>query len=205
MPLFAAADRGGDRPWPELREPAVSLPAMTAGREVVEDYRSKGLSLRAHPLAFLRGDLASQGFAPCADLKRTTAGSRTGACACAPNAGLGERRHVHYARGRDGNRQSDRLAFRVREIPARDRCLLHAGLPGQGAARGRGDPCDRRAPRRSFRRTAPREQTRSAFPVAGRTRRRRPPDEGRIPAGGRGSGASRAISTSRICGSKRSR
>jgi hypothetical protein len=41
---------------------------MTAGREVVEDYRSKGLSLRAHPLAFLRGDLACKGFAPCADL-----------------------------------------------------------------------------------------------------------------------------------------
>jgi error-prone DNA polymerase len=76
MPLFAAADRGGERPRPELREPAVSLPAMTDGREVVEDYRSKGLSLRAHPLAFLRGDLASKGFAPCADLKRTTAGRR---------------------------------------------------------------------------------------------------------------------------------
>ena len=76
MPLFAAADRGGERPSPELREPAVSLPATTAGREVVEDYRSKGLSLRAHPLAFLRGDLASKGFAPCAGLKRTTAGRR---------------------------------------------------------------------------------------------------------------------------------
>lgn len=76
MPLFAAADRGGERPSPELREPAVSLPATTAGREVVEDYRSKGLSLRAHPLAFLRGDLASKSFAPCAGLKRTTAGRR---------------------------------------------------------------------------------------------------------------------------------
>jgi error-prone DNA polymerase len=32
MPLFAAADRGAERPRPELREPAVSLPAMTAGR-----------------------------------------------------------------------------------------------------------------------------------------------------------------------------
>jgi hypothetical protein len=29
------------------------------------------LSLGTHPLAFLRGDLASEGFAPCADLKRT--------------------------------------------------------------------------------------------------------------------------------------
>jgi error-prone DNA polymerase len=76
MPLFAAADRGEERPRPELREPAVSLQAMTAGREVVEDYRSKGLSLDAHPLAFLRGDLAAKGFAPCADLKRTRAAAR---------------------------------------------------------------------------------------------------------------------------------
>jgi error-prone DNA polymerase len=76
MPLFAAADRSEERPRPELREPAVYLPAMTAGREVIEDYRSKGLSLGAHPLAFLRGDLTSKGFAPCADLKRATAGRR---------------------------------------------------------------------------------------------------------------------------------
>jgi error-prone DNA polymerase len=34
---------------------------MTAGREVVEDYRSVGLSLRAHPVAFLRENLRNYG------------------------------------------------------------------------------------------------------------------------------------------------
>src|SRR5580692_10424012 len=43
LPLFDHADS-------EANEPAVSLPAMTKGRQVVEDYRSVGLSLRAHPV-----------------------------------------------------------------------------------------------------------------------------------------------------------
>ena len=34
----------------ETNEPAVDLPAMTKGRQVVEDYRSVGLSLRDHPV-----------------------------------------------------------------------------------------------------------------------------------------------------------
>jgi error-prone DNA polymerase len=70
MPLFAAADRREIEP--ELREPAVVLPAMTVGREVVEDYRTKGLTLGAHPLSFLRADLAQRGFQPCAALKTTS-------------------------------------------------------------------------------------------------------------------------------------
>lgn len=41
---------------------------MTDGREVVEDYRSLQLSLRAHPLAFLRHDLRRRGIVACADL-----------------------------------------------------------------------------------------------------------------------------------------
>ena len=47
---------------------------MTHGREVVEDYRSTGLSLRPHPLAFLRKTLARQGFAPCRVVKATPNG-----------------------------------------------------------------------------------------------------------------------------------
>ena len=46
---------------PEVGEAPVSLAPMTAGREVVEDYRSRGLTLRSHPVAFLRGDLAASG------------------------------------------------------------------------------------------------------------------------------------------------
>jgi error-prone DNA polymerase len=52
----------------EHGEPAVILPPMTAGREVVEDYRSTGLSLRRHPVAFLRADLRAQRIVRCTDL-----------------------------------------------------------------------------------------------------------------------------------------
>ena len=38
---------------------------MTAGREVVEDYRQVGLTLRDHPLAFLRADLLKRNIATC--------------------------------------------------------------------------------------------------------------------------------------------
>ncbi|MCF6854859.1 hypothetical protein L4L49_29800, partial [Klebsiella pneumoniae] len=35
-------------------EPAAHLPAMTLGEEVVEDYVSTRLTLKAHPVALLR-------------------------------------------------------------------------------------------------------------------------------------------------------
>ena len=49
---------------------------MTAGREVVEDYRSKGVTLRSHPLSFLRQDLAERGFIQATNLQRTRDGRR---------------------------------------------------------------------------------------------------------------------------------
>jgi len=49
---------------------------MTRGREVVEDYRSHGLSLRPHPLAFLRDKLAAQHISPCGALRTAKDGSR---------------------------------------------------------------------------------------------------------------------------------
>jgi error-prone DNA polymerase len=49
---------------------------MMAGREVVEDYRSKGLTLRSHPLSFLRRDLHERGYMPAIDLKSTRDGRR---------------------------------------------------------------------------------------------------------------------------------
>jgi error-prone DNA polymerase len=73
LPLFAAADRAIP-PQPEFCEPTVTLPGMTAGREVVEDYSATGLSLRCHPLAFLRADLRARGLIPCADLLATRDG-----------------------------------------------------------------------------------------------------------------------------------
>ncbi len=75
LPLFVAAGRGG-RPETELVEPPVALLPMTEGGEVVEDYRSTGLSLRRHPVAFLRGELARRRMITCADLARARDGRR---------------------------------------------------------------------------------------------------------------------------------
>src|SRR3546814_15107845 len=68
LPLFAAADAREARFSPEGLEPVTSLRPMTEGREVVEDYRTLQLSLRAHPLSFLRDELDAMGVVRCADL-----------------------------------------------------------------------------------------------------------------------------------------
>jgi error-prone DNA polymerase len=69
LPLFAAADARAAGFLPEGHEPAVSLTPMAEGKEVVEDYRSIQLSLRAHPLAFLRPELERRGIVTCRDLE----------------------------------------------------------------------------------------------------------------------------------------
>lgn len=68
LPLFAAADRAAERFSAEGLEPEVALRPLTDGREVIEDYRSLQLSLRAHPLSFVREDLRRRGVTKCADL-----------------------------------------------------------------------------------------------------------------------------------------
>ncbi|WP_312084823.1 error-prone DNA polymerase [Brevundimonas sp.] len=65
LPLFVAA--GARDQQPELVEPDADLKPMTPGREVVEDYSHIGLTLRDHPLSFLRGDLQSRHVMTCAD------------------------------------------------------------------------------------------------------------------------------------------
>lgn len=67
LPLFAAI---------ETPEPAVSLTPMCQGSEVVEDYRSTGLSLRRHPVSFLRAELDHRRVLPCARLTETRDGAR---------------------------------------------------------------------------------------------------------------------------------
>jgi error-prone DNA polymerase len=74
LPLFAAADEREARFSPEGVEPATQLRAMTEGREVVEDYRSLQLSLRAHPISFLRDQLDQMGIVRCADLASIRSG-----------------------------------------------------------------------------------------------------------------------------------
>lgn len=68
LPLFAAADEREGLVRKEAIEPDTELAAMPEGQEVVEDYRTMGLSLRAHPLSFLREQLESQRFRPCSEL-----------------------------------------------------------------------------------------------------------------------------------------
>ncbi|GBR71486.1 error-prone DNA polymerase [Gluconobacter kanchanaburiensis] len=60
LPLFAAAmvER-------EAEEPDVLLRPMQEGAEVTRDYNRTGMSLRDHPLAFLRSDLREQGIVSC--------------------------------------------------------------------------------------------------------------------------------------------
>ncbi|RYD54599.1 MAG: DNA polymerase III subunit alpha [Sphingomonadales bacterium] len=66
LPLFAHIDTR----MPESIEPAVTLDPLTAGREVVEDYRSTQFSLRAHPVSFLRDRLGRRGIVRCGDLAK---------------------------------------------------------------------------------------------------------------------------------------
>src|SRR6185295_4300875 len=65
LPLFAyaeARDEGSES------EPA-QLPAMPLGEHVVNDYQTIRLSLKAHPMAFLREHYAGQKFATADQLK----------------------------------------------------------------------------------------------------------------------------------------
>jgi error-prone DNA polymerase len=75
LPLFAAAD-AGRIPQPEIIEPSVPIAPMTSGRKVVEDYASVGLTLRQHPVAFLRDELQPKTIVPCVDLLTSRDGQR---------------------------------------------------------------------------------------------------------------------------------
>ncbi len=65
LPLFAAASAREEAIVPEVAEAAIVLRPMTAGGEVVEDYRHISLSLRDHPVSFLRRDLRRQRMVTC--------------------------------------------------------------------------------------------------------------------------------------------
>ncbi|MFA6046719.1 MAG: OB-fold nucleic acid binding domain-containing protein, partial [Phycisphaerales bacterium] len=74
MPLFAHL-QGDTGPEAEASE----LPDRSPLSEVSDDYRSVGLSLKSHPIAFIRDALAAQGVTPnasLADPAQTRAGSR---------------------------------------------------------------------------------------------------------------------------------
>jgi error-prone DNA polymerase len=67
LPLFAAAAEREMKTIAEQREPEVRLVQMTEGHNVVEDYGHVGLTLREHPVAFLRRDLLKRNIVTCAE------------------------------------------------------------------------------------------------------------------------------------------
>jgi error-prone DNA polymerase len=71
LPLF-------DQPTVNLRdlEPKATLPEMPLGQHVIHDYRSLGLSLKAHPVSFLRSRLNAAGVTPNAVLPSVPNGRR---------------------------------------------------------------------------------------------------------------------------------
>ncbi len=70
LPLFAAS-----RPERDL-EPDARLPPMPLGAHVVEDYRRLSLSLKAHPVAFMRKRLDVKGVKRSDALDRAVSGNR---------------------------------------------------------------------------------------------------------------------------------
>jgi error-prone DNA polymerase len=67
LPLFAAASARAQETIAEIHEPVVALRPMTAGGEVVEDYSHVGLTLRDHPVSFLRAELSGRHIVTCAE------------------------------------------------------------------------------------------------------------------------------------------
>ncbi|MGE3245744.1 MAG: OB-fold nucleic acid binding domain-containing protein, partial [Beijerinckiaceae bacterium] len=57
-------------------EPDAALPPMPLGEHVVEDYRQMSLSLKAHPVSFLRGRLDTKRILRCGDLANVRAPRR---------------------------------------------------------------------------------------------------------------------------------
>ena len=68
LPLFKAGENRED--------PEVSLPSMAIGEEVTYDYAALRLSLKTHPLALMRDELAATGAVPADSLLHTQDGKR---------------------------------------------------------------------------------------------------------------------------------
>lgn len=91
LPLFDGMDSADDGPSPkraeqaprlnevsasDLRAPTSALPPMSPLAEVVADYRSAGLSLRDHPLKFIRPQLEELRVVQAAELAVLPTGRR---------------------------------------------------------------------------------------------------------------------------------
>jgi error-prone DNA polymerase len=70
LPLFSASERP-----PQADDAQGDLPLMPAGESVVHDYRTMTLSLKGHPLSFMRAELDRRRTVRCADLIEQRDGS----------------------------------------------------------------------------------------------------------------------------------
>jgi error-prone DNA polymerase len=70
LPIFAHVEAAQAGP-----DPVVALPAMPRAEQVVIDYQTTRLSLKAHPMAFYRTSLRRQGYVSTADLARARPGA----------------------------------------------------------------------------------------------------------------------------------
>ena len=134
LPLFAAASAREAQTVPELHEPMVALRPMSAGGEVVEDYGHVGLTLRAHPVTFLRADLRGQRIVTCAEAMQARDGRWL------QTAGLvlvrqkpGTAKGVMFG-GRDRYRQSCRMGQDVRKKLPRRPPRQHGRCPWSHSA-----------------------------------------------------------------------
>jgi len=67
-------------PSQSTTEQATELPAMTPGEHVIQDYASTSLSLKAHPVSFVRKMLNQMGVVPTSELSKMKNGQRVKVC-----------------------------------------------------------------------------------------------------------------------------
>ncbi len=130
-PLFASIED-------EERDPL--LPGLTAYEEVLADYRTAGLSLGEHPIAFFREQLNAQRCLPAGRISRVPHGPdrpRGGRHHLAPASQHRPWHYLYDAGRRDRHRQPDRAAAHLATLSSRG---------GAGLGRDRAGPTP--APRR---------------------------------------------------------
>ncbi|MBO9528146.1 MAG: error-prone DNA polymerase, partial [Sphingobium yanoikuyae] len=76
LPLFAAARTRGDAARELGEEPDAMLPAMPLSEHVATDYQVTRLSLKGHPMQFLRPVFAAEGVLSCAQTSAAKNGAR---------------------------------------------------------------------------------------------------------------------------------
>jgi error-prone DNA polymerase len=138
LPLFAAASAREQAIVREVDEPAVALRPMTAGGEVVEDYSHVGLSLRDHPVSFLRADLRKRRIVTCTEAMEARDGRWLEAAGVVlvrqrPGSAKGV---MFITLERDRHRQPCGLAAGVRAEPPHHPLGRHDRGAGPRSARG---------------------------------------------------------------------